>query len=251
MMIETNSRLVRLLRLSIVGAFVALLLIGAMWWGRNNISPEELVRRYQILAYGNPAMWRLTWLGVPTLQNPDDVWIIQEIISEVKPDLIIETGTARGGSAAIWAMVQREVNADGRVMSIDIQDVVERKKLTPSLLARIDFIVGSSIDSDVILAVKEKAHGKRVLVLLDSGHDRAHVLRELTLYSPLVCIGSYVIVQDTIINGHPVVNLEHQGPGPMEAVEEFLANNSNFQVDTSREKLMFTMHPKGYLKRLW
>ena len=242
--------LVRLLRLSIIGALVALLLIGAMWWGRDSMSSGEIVRRYHIRAYGNPAMWNLTWLGIPTIQNPNDVWIIQEIIAEVKPDVIIETGTARGASAAIWAMVQREVNADGRVISIDIQDIAEREKLTPSLLAHIDFVVGSSVDPEVVSGVKKSVQGKIVLVILDSAHNRAHVLNELKVYSPLVSVGSYVIVQDTNINGHPVINLEHPGPGPMEAVEDFLASTPNFQVDLSREKLMFTMHPRGYLKRL-
>lgn len=250
MTIENDSLLLRLLRLSIIGALVALLLVGAMWWGRNSLSPEEIVRRYHIRAYANPAMWNLTWLGIPTIQNPDDVWIMQEIITEVKPDVIVETGTASGGSAAIWAMVQREVNPDGRVITIDIQDIVEREKLTPSLLARIDFFVGSSVDPEVVSEVKKSVQGKKVLVILDSAHNRSHVLNELRVYSPLVSVSSYVIVQDTNINGHPVVISQYQEPGPMEAVEDFLVSNRDFQVDSSREKLMFTMHPRGYLKRL-
>ena len=93
--------------LIVMGCLVALLLTGAFNVGRESLSPTEIVRRYQMVAYINPAMWGLKWLNIKTSQNPDDVWIIQEIISEVRPDFIVETGTAYGGSAAIWAMILR------------------------------------------------------------------------------------------------------------------------------------------------
>lgn len=247
---KTESLRSKIINLIVVGALVAALLVAAMYVGRYSIPREEIIRQYHIIAYCNPAMWDLRWLGIRTTQNPNDVWIIQEIISEVRPDYIVETGTAAGGSAAIWSLVQHQVNASGRVITIDIHDSVDRQTLPQALRDHVDFVIGSSVDPKVVAAISEKVRGKRVLVLLDSNHSRSHVLRELEAYSPLVEVGSYVIVQDTNINGHPVFNGDALGPGPMEAVEEFLAANPQFQADTSREKLLFTMHPRGYLKRM-
>ncbi len=246
---EQKSILGQIARLSIVGTIVATLLLGAIRWGRMTIPPEEIVRLYTLLMLGHSTIYDLKWLGIRTLQNPNDVWMIQEIIAEVKPDIIIETGTARGGSSAIWAMIQREVNPNGRVITIDILDQVERDRL-PTLRDRIDYIVGSSVDPEVVARVGRMVSGKTVLVILDSAHNRSHVLKELRAYSPMVSVGSYVVVQDTNINGHPIVIENEPGPGPMEAVEDFLAANKSFQIDRTREKLLFTMHPKGYLKRV-
>ncbi len=213
----------RIFNLLIVGGLATLLMLWGRYLGFHSVPPEEIVRRYHVLMYANPAMWELTWLGVQTTQNPNDVWVIQEIIAEVKPDFIIETGTAGGGSTAIWAMLQREVNAAGRVISIDIKDSVERDKLPQDILNRIDFLVGDSVDPQVLSSVSNKVKGGRVLAILDSDHHRSHVLKELQAYSPLVGIGSYIIVQDTNINGNPV--FADAGPGPMEGVMEFLGSN--------------------------
>jgi cephalosporin hydroxylase len=188
------------------------------------------------------------WLGVPTQQNPNDVWIHQEIICEVKPDFIVEAGTASGGSAALWAMVLKQVNPEGRVITIDIHDQAEAARRLPIVQQTVDFLVGSSTDPAIVAEVKRRVQGKRVLVILDSNHTKDHVLNELKAYAPLLELGSYMIVQDTDINGHPVY--EDYGPGPMEAVEEFLATNHDFVVDRSRERLLLTFHPKGYLKRV-
>jgi cephalosporin hydroxylase len=188
------------------------------------------------------------WLGVPTLQNPNDVWITQELITQLKPDFIVESGTWRGGSAAIWAMVQDQVNPGGRVITIDIKDSVDKTTLPPISRRKVDFIVGSSTDPAVVADVTRRVGKGRTMVLLDSDHHKPHVLAEMRAYAPLVSVGSYMIVQDTDINGHPVyVNF---GPGPMEAVTEFLRQDDRFQVDRTQERLMFTMHPSGYLKRV-
>ncbi len=233
--------------LLIVGGAALLLVLWGRYLGSHSVPPEEIVRRYHVLMYANPAMWELTWLGIQTTQNPNDIWVIQEIIAEVKPDFIIETGTARGGSTAIWAMLQREVNVAGRVISIDVKDSVDRDKLPQDLLSRIDFLVGDSISPEVLARVRETVGGGTALAILDSDHRRSHVSSELQSYSPMIAIGSYIIVQDTNINGNPV--FADAGPGPMEAVVEFLNSNRHFEADRTREKLMFTMHPKGYLKR--
>ena len=234
----------------LVASLAAAAFLAGMNVGSRSIPPEEVVRRYHVMTYANPAMWDLKWLGLHTEQNPNDVWIIQEIIAEIRPDFIVETGTSRGGSAAIWAMVQQQVNPDGRVITVDIQDSVAPGSFPPALRDRVEFVVGNSISPEVVSRIREKVQGKRVLVLLDSDHHRPHVLIELESYAPLVSVGSYLIVQDTNINGHPVTQVNYPELGPMEAVEEFLAGHAEFQPDRNREKLLFTMHPKGYLKRV-
>jgi cephalosporin hydroxylase len=187
-------------------------------------------------------------LGITTLQNPNDVWIHQELITEVKPDFIIECGTNRGGSACIWAMVLQQVQPQGRVLTIDILDLTAEARQLPIWKERIDFLLGSSTDPGIVAEVTRRVNGRKVMVILDSDHSKGHVLAEMQAYSPLVSMGSYLIVQDTNINGHPV--LESYGPGPMEALEEFLAKNDQFVSDSRCERLLFTMHPKGYLQRV-
>jgi cephalosporin hydroxylase len=113
---------------------------------------------------------------------------------------------------------------------------------------RVDFLIGSSTDPGIVAEVGRRVKGKSVLVILDSDHRKDHVLKELNSYADFVNLGSYIIVQDTDTNGHPV--LKGYGPGPMEAVEEFLATNDDFVPDRSRERLLLTLHPKGYLKRV-
>jgi cephalosporin hydroxylase len=212
------------------------------------VSGPEVVRRFAMIWIDSPQTWPYNrWLGVQTLQNPNDVWIIQEIIAEVKPDFVIETGTLRGGSAALWAMILEQVNPEGRVISVDIVDK-RAKKLPPIAAEKVDFLIGSSTDPGIVAGIAQRVHGKKVVVILDSLHKKHHVLAELRAYAPMVPEASYVIVQDSNVNGHPV--WPDFGPGPFEAIEEFLAENDEFQVDKRRERLLFTMHPNGYLRRV-
>jgi cephalosporin hydroxylase len=212
-------------------------------------TPAQVVEAFHELYYNLPSTWLTThWLGILTGQNPNDIWVTQEIITEVRPDFIVETGTFRGGSAAIWAMVLEQVNPFGRVITIDINDFVDKTSMPPILRTKVDFLIGSSVDPQVVQEVTRRVKGKKVLVILDSDHRMHHVLKELQAYAPLVGVGSYIIVQDTNVNGHPV--RPGFGPGPMEAVEEFLKTHDAFTSDPTRERLLFTMHPKGYLKRV-
>jgi cephalosporin hydroxylase len=214
-----------------------------------DLADHQIVQRYTSLFYDTDATWtNRTWLGVRALQNPNDAWVHQELIVEQKPDYIIEAGTAAGGSALLWALVLREVNPKGRVITIDIDDLCAGAREHPLWKQRIDFMLGSSTDPRIIDTIAQRVRGKKVLVILDSDHRKEHVLNELKAYSPMVSVGGYLIVQDTEINGHPV----HPtfGPGPMEAVDEFLAGDDRFVSDRSREALLHTMHPKGYLKRV-
>jgi cephalosporin hydroxylase len=211
-------------------------------------SEREIVDRFHRHFYASE-VWKTTrWLGVPTAQNPNDAWIHQEIIARVKPDFIIEAGTWNGGSAGLWATILQQVNPAGRVITIDIKDYVTAAKELPIIKEKVDFLIGSSVDPAIVAEITKRVDGKKVLVILDSNHSKGHVLAELKAYAPLVPKDSYMIVQDTNVNGHPV--LPNFGPGPMEAVDEFLATNDQFRPDADAERLMFTMHPKGYLRRV-
>lgn len=211
-------------------------------------SKQKIIEDFHKLYYQSLAWDKNRWLGVRCQQNPNDAWIHQEIIAEVKPDFIIETGTLNGGSAALWATILQQVNPKGRVITIDIKDEASEAKKLPIVKQYVDFIIGSSIDPAIVSQVKKRVQGRKVLVILDSDHRKDHVLAEMKAYGPLVSAGSYLIVQDTNINGHPV--LPNFGPGPMEAVQEFLASNPEFKSDATAERLMFTLHPKGYLRRV-
>lgn len=188
--------------------------------------------------------WKNTyWLGVPTEKCPLDLWVYQEILHEVRPDIIVETGTRWGGSALFLASLC-DVLGRGRVITIDVEVPGERPSHD-----RITYLLGSSVSPEIVEEVrKDIATGDRVLVSLDSDHAMDHVLAEMRTYGTLVSPGSYLIVEDTNINGHPV--LPGWGPGPREAVQEFLKETDEFVVDESREKLLLTFNPKGYLRRV-
>jgi cephalosporin hydroxylase len=172
---------------------------------------------------------------------PLDLWVYQEIIYEVQPDLIIETGTCYGGSALFFANML-DLLGKGNVITIDINKENDLPKHD-----RITYLNGSSIDSDILRHIWAAVKNKRVLVNLDSDHTKDYVLKEMTCYAPFVTPGSYMIVEDTNVNGHPVC--ENHGPGPFEAVEEFLKNNHEFMTDYTREKFMITQNPNGFLRR--
>lgn len=213
------------------------------------MTDQEVIDRFHEIFYNGPNTWHESkWLGIETLQNPNDVWITQEIITEVAPDFIIETGARRGGSAILWAMILEQVNPDGRVITIDINDVDAASTEFDIWKERVEFRKVSSTDSDLVAELAERTRGKKVLVILDSDHREPHVYDELNAYGPMVNVGSYMIVQDSNVNGYPV--LPDYGPGPMEALVRFVEESPSYEIDESRERFLFTMHPKGYLKRV-
>lgn len=186
------------------------------------------------------------WLGVSTLKCPLDLWVYQEILCEVRPDVIIETGTAYGGSALFLASMC-DLLRNGRVVTIDIAPTMGHGPERPTH-PRITYLTGSSTSPESIDRVKNLLSGNEtIMVILDSDHSRDHVLEEMRIYGQFVSEGSYLIVEDTNVNGHPV--LPSFGPGPMEAVECFLEETDGFFADRSREKFFLTFNPKGYLKR--
>lgn len=221
------------------------------------VSPRATIDRFHNLFYnGLHTLNENTWLGIPAIQNPNDVWITQEILSEVKPDFVVEAGAFMGGSAVLWAMVLREVNPSGRVITIDVRDIPDATKQLPIFRERVEFLLGSSTADDIVQRVRSRVAGHKVVVILDSNHHRDHVLAELKAYADLVPVGCYIIVQDSDIDGHPVL-IDPKGPaasyigqpGPMEAIEAFVPADGRFVVDLSRERLMVTTNPKGYLRR--
>jgi len=194
-------------------------------------------------ARDRPVWTRTNWLGVSVLKCPFDLWTYQEIIRESALDIILETGTAAGGSALFLASICQLVGR-GRVITIDTQHKGDLPKND-----RITYIKGSSVDQRVIEQVAASIEpGDRVMVILDSNHSIDHVKRELELYSQFVTENSYIIVEDTNLNGHPVMRAH--GPGPMEAVREFLHTNNDFVIDRNREKFYLTFNPCGYLRRV-
>ncbi len=194
--------------------------------------------------HSRPRIWNNTfWFGVPIGKCPPDLWIYQEIMFETRPDVIIECGTGTGGSALYLAQ-HCDLMGNGRIITIDIAEQPNWPDHE-----RITYITGSSIAPQTLQRIKELISSTdKVLVILDSDHSKNHVLQELNSYSELVTLGSYIIVEDTIIGGHPVK--PHRKPGPMEAVKEFIKTNENFIIDKSREKFYLTFNRNGYLKKV-
>jgi cephalosporin hydroxylase len=147
------------------------------------------------------------WFGIMTWQHPFDLWVTQEILSEVRPDFVVEAGTFQGGSAIIWAMILEHVNPSASVITIDIEDKRTPRAMRMSLMRKkVKFLLGSSTSPKIVAEVKRRVRGKKVVLILDSLHTKSHVLDELRAYWRLVEVGSYIIVQDSAINGpHPGV----------------------------------------------
>jgi cephalosporin hydroxylase len=246
-------------------AFLKLLVIASLLFGAVGFSAALYYRSHRIwvqtaknddtlkekfiAAYYAGNAWNEThWLGVRSDQTPTDNWQMQQIISELKPDYIIETGTLYGGTTAFYADVLGQVNPNGKVITIDIEPQVTDAAKLKSWQERVELITASSVDPKMTAELAQRVAGKKVLVTLDSMHTRDHVLKELEIYGPMVSVGSYVVVQDTNVNGHPV--LPDWGPGPMEAVQDFLKTHDNFVPDSNREKFMLTFYPGGWLKKV-
>ena len=204
--------------------------------------------------------YKFTWMGRPIIQYPQDLISMQEIIWRVKPELIIETGIAHGGSliyyASLLELLSISGHGDGSVLGVDV-DIREHNYneiVAHPMFKRITMIKGSSVDSKIIKQVKKAAEAKTTIVILDSNHTHDHVLAELEAYANLASVGSYCVVFDTVIEDLPkeICSNRKWGPGnsPKTAVQKFLKTNNNFEVDkTIQDKLLLTVAPDGYLKR--
>jgi cephalosporin hydroxylase len=201
--------------------------------------------------------YNFRWMGRPIIQFPQDMIAMQEIVWSVQPDLIVETGIAHGGSILYYASLL-ELVGHGEVLGIDIDIRPHNREaiLAHPMSKRVRMIEGSSIDPSVVSEVKQHAQGKRTLVVLDSNHTHAHVLAELRAYAPLVCVGGYCVVMDTLVEDMPERFFTGDRPwrvgdNPKTAVAEYLLSDDRFEVDTSMEaKLLITVAPGGYLRRV-
>lgn len=203
--------------------------------------------------------YNFSWMGRPIIAFPQDMIAMQEIIWEVQPDLIIETGVAHGGSIVYYASLLELIGKDGLVLGIDIEIRKHNRDLIEAhpMFKRIKLIEGSSISSDVVKRVSDiVSTKKKIMVCLDSNHTHAHVLEELKLYAPFVSKESYCIVFDTVVEDMPADydwgnRPWGRGNNPKTAVREFLKSNSDFEIDSSvHNKLLITVVPDGYLKRV-
>ena len=203
----------------------------------NRLFMEQLIRHT-----GNFA--KTTWLGYPIWQNTLDLWTIQETLAEVKPALLIECGTNRGGSARFYSHLF-DLMGHGEIISIDVE------KLHELQLPRVQFLLGSSVAEETVAIVRERVRrcDGPVMVILDSDHSEEHVAKELEAYSGFVTPGSYLMVQDGVID---VVGSFHGAgrPGPLPAIKKFLPSHPEFVLDTERcERFLVTHHPMGWLRR--
>ncbi|HEY8035035.1 MAG TPA: cephalosporin hydroxylase family protein [Methylobacter sp.] len=202
--------------------------------------------------------YNFTWMGRPIIQFPQDMVAMQEIIWATKPDLIIETGIAHGGSLIYYASLLEMMGLDGYVLGIDVDIRTHNRTEIDAhpMRKRIEMVQGSSIASDTVAAVSKHAEGKKsVLVVLDSNHTHEHVLKELEFYSPFVTNGNYLVVYDTLVENMPDDLIKDRpwgkGNNPKTAVWEFLKTTDRFEIDKSIEaKILITVAPDGYLKRV-
>jgi cephalosporin hydroxylase len=215
-----------------------------------NFSDESIKAQYS---------YNFSWMGRPIIQYPQDIVAMQEIIWNVKPDLIIETGIAHGGSLIMYASFMEMMGLEkGHVLGIDIDIRGHNGNEINAhpMSKRITMFEGSAIASDMIQKVKDFAvNYKTIMVVLDSNHTHHHVLEELKAYSDLVSKNSYCVVFDTVVEDMPEVASEDRpwgvGDNPKTAVWEFLKSNDDFEIDKSiQNKILVTVAPDGYLKRV-
>lgn len=196
--------------------------------------------------------WDNTWFNIPVMQFPTDLWTYQSLIDEINPDFIIETGTARGGLTLFLALMLDYQNDHGKVITIDInsegwEKTLQTGKVKPRLLKRVIFIEGSSTDPQIVNQIAKQVEGKNVLVILDSLHEKEHVLNELKLYSRFVPVNGYILVNDTHLERIYPKSYPTGGAGA--AVSEFLKSHKNFVIDASKDKFMVSCFHSGILKR--
>jgi cephalosporin hydroxylase len=207
----------------------------------------ETVQRFVSLYHQlrDQTLGRTRWLGVSVVKSPTDLVILQEIIAETRPNLIIETGVLAGGSTYYLATLFDLIGIDGKVIGVD----VDLSAVSPYIAdhPRVELIEGSSTDPAVVATLRERAEGRRVMVDLDSDHRAEHVGGELRALAPLVSPHCYLVVEDTWMGR--TVRFD-QGPGPAEALDAWLAEGQPFEVDRWRERLLLTGMAGGYLRRL-
>jgi len=211
---------------------------------------------YDLDAYDYNYLW--TWMGVPIIQLPADIMATQEVIWKTKPDIIIETGVARGGSLIFMASIL-EIIGKGKVIGVDIDIRKHNRESIEAhpLSKRINLVEGGSVDTDILAEVRSHIRkDSKVMVVLDSDHSRSHVLNECRAYGPMVTQGCYLVVADTLV-GHVEEKdaptnrskLWFKGNDPLSATNDYLKENDRFEIDDEiNGKLVLSSSPGGYLK---
>lgn len=215
---------------------------GLAAWRRFMSRPVSRLFHYELI-FRTADFTTIRWMGVPIWQNVLDLWTLQETISELRPALLVEIGTHRGGSALFYAQLM-DLLGHGRVLTIDIEEPPEISH------PRVTFLHGSSTDSETVDRVRVAAEeaGGPVMVILDGDHSRDHVAAELEAYAPMVTPGSYLLSQDGIIDELRVYRSGR--PGPLLANRDFVARHPEFEHDRERnERFAVTHHPVGWLRR--
>jgi cephalosporin hydroxylase len=220
-------------------------LFSQLFYRSTGSEPEEYSKWYF-----NNLIWQdTTWMGVETYKSPCDMWNYQEILVNLKPSLVIEFGTAFGGSALYWASVMRQIGQPFKVLSVDISHSLLRPEARQD--PDVEFVESSSAAPEIADRIRElrKEYPGKVWAILDSDHSMEHVLAEMKLLRPVLTSGDYLVVEDSLLNGHPVA--PEWGPGPYEAVEAYEKEFPNdYTHDTAREnKFGWSFSPYGFLVR--
>jgi cephalosporin hydroxylase len=219
---------------------------------------ERVKRDWMGLATRHGYSYNFSWLGVPIIQHPEDIVIVQELIWQAQPDLVIETGIAHGGSLILSASILKLLGGDRKVLGVDIDIRAHARATLAShpVADSIRTIEGDSVSPAVIEQIRQIWSGhERALVILDSNHTRGHVASELALYSEFVSVGSYLVVMDTVIRDFPPEAFEDRpwsaDNSPWAALEDFLRTDSRFvQAADVNDRLLATAAPGGYLVRV-
>lgn len=219
---------------------------------------REQTLEWIVAASRHKYTYNFRWLGLPVIQFPQDMFALQELAWRVRPEAIVETGVARGGSLVFHASVLQLLGGDGVVVGIDVDIRPHNREAIAShpLSPRIRLVEGSSTDEATLVEVRRHLGGRtRVLVVLDSNHTHEHVSKELRAYAPLVAVGSYLVVMDTIVDDMPKSCFPDRpwGPGdnPKTATRAFLREHPEFEIDREIEsKLLLTVAPEGFLRRV-
>ena len=204
---------------------------------------QQLADEFTKLYFSKSAF--TTWRDVPIQKCPLDLWMYQVLINQVKPEVIVECGTAGGGSAFYLAnMLDLMGPANAEVVTVDIQQSPNKPRH-----GRITYLTGSSVDPFIVTQIARICQGRKTMVILDSDHHAQHVFQEMRAYSPMVDVGSYMIVEDSVVH-HPLPFPDYPEGGPWAAIKRFMQDNDDFEHDSACEVFLLTYNPGGYLLRM-